>query len=186
MPNDIHPFRECKPCPRYIFPMRAPPDAGTNASGQLPMEYERKWVLSGLPDRVATVAPATLVQGYLPGSVLIERIRCTTTADGSRWVRTVKLGRGVARIEVEEEASTALGESLFALTAGRRIAKQRYAVPDGALIWEIDAFTDRSLVLAEVELPDAFTRVTLPDWLAPWAVREVTDDPAYTNWSLAR
>ena len=98
----------------------------------------------------------------------------------------MKLGRGVARIEVEEDATPALGKALFALTRGRRVEKRRYAVSDGARTWEIDDFTDRALVLAEVEFPDANAEVEFPAWLAPYVVREVTDDAAFTNWKLAR
>lgn len=151
-----------------------------------PMEYERKWLLSGLPPHVRTVTPARLAQGYLPGAVLIERIRSVTTGRITRWFRTVKLGRGLARIELEEQTSPTLGKALFALTLGARVTKRRYAIEDGALVWEVDEFTDRDLVLLEVELPDAATTVELPGWLTPWVVREVTDDVAFTNWKLAR
>ncbi len=151
-----------------------------------PMEYERKWLLSGLPPHVRRVAPARLAQGYLPGAVLIERIRSVTTGRTTQWFRTVKLGRGIARIEVEEQTSPSLGKALFALTHGARVTKRRYAITDGALVWEVDEFTDRDLVLLEVELPDASTTVELPEWLTPWVVREVTDDAAFTNWKLAR
>lgn len=152
----------------------------------MPVEIERKWLLSSLPPRVLDVTPATLQQGYLPGSTLVERIRHTTDGDVTQWVRTVKLGRGMARIEVEEEASDELGSALFALTSGRRVSKRRYAVTDGALTWEIDDFTDRELVLAEVELPSVDTTVEIPSWLAPYIVRDVTDDTAFTNWMLSR
>ena len=53
------------------------------------------------------------------------------------------------------------------------------------MTWEIDEFPDRNLVMAEVELPSPSTEVTAPDWLRPHVVREVTDDPAYTNYRLA-
>ncbi len=151
-----------------------------------PMEYERKWLLSALPPRVQRLSPALLRQGYLPGEVLVERIRQVTEGRATRWFRTVKLGRGIARIEVEEETTAALGKALFALTDGRRVSKRRYAVTEGALVWEIDEFTDRDLFLAEVELPDATTTVELPGWLAQWVVREVTDESSFTNWKLAR
>lgn len=152
----------------------------------LPMEIERKWLLSALPPRVVDVPPATLCQGYLPGEVLIERIRQVRRDGSTRWVRTVKLGSGISRIEVEEETTPELGQALFALTAGRRVTKRRYAVDDGALTWEIDEFTDRELVLAELELPSADTAVSIPAWLAPWVVREVTGNRDFTNWQLAR
>ncbi len=168
--------------PEMSPPRRSTPIPPTS----LPMEYERKWLLSGLPERLADFNPVMLVQGYLPGTTLVERIRCTTVDGVVRWVRTIKLGRGAARIEVEEDAPAYLGEALFALTAGKRVSKQRYSVPDGGRTWEIDVFTDRALVLAEMEFPDADVSVTLPSWLAQLVVREVTDDAAFTNWQLAR
>jgi len=66
-----------------------------------------------------------------------------------------------------------------------RLRKRRYLVSDGTLVWEVDEFLDRALVLAEIELPTANTEVTVPEWLAPSIVREVTDEPAFTNLRLA-
>ena len=37
-----------------------------------------------------------------------------------------------------------------------------------------------------MELPAADTPVVFPPWLAAYVVREVTDDPAYLNSSLAK
>lgn len=152
----------------------------------LPVEIERKWLLSALPPALQSQTPATLRQGYLPGETLVERIRSATSDGRTTWIRTVKLGHGITRVEVEEEASPDLGAALYALTVGRRVAKRRYTVPDGTLAWEIDEFTDRDLVLAELELPREDTPVEFPDWLRPYVVREVTVDAAFTNWRLAR
>lgn len=149
-------------------------------------EIERKYLLRAMPD-VARAAPrAEIEQGYLPGERLVERVRRVRDADGERWYRTVKLGAGVERVEVEEPTPRALGRALWRLTAGRRVRKRRHLVPEGALTWEIDDFRDRRLVLAEVELPAADTPVPIPDWLAAVLVREVTDEGAYTNARLAR
>ena len=152
----------------------------------LPIEIERKWLLSALPPRVLELTPALLRQGYLAGETLVERIRSISHDGTTKWIRTVKLGRGIARIEVEEEATAALGAALFALTEGKRVEKRRYAVSNGELLWEIDEFTDRDLVLAECELPSEDAQVTPPAWLAPYIVREVTGDSSFTNWKLAR
>ncbi len=151
-----------------------------------PIEIERKWLLSALPPRVRGLTPSLLRQGYLPGETLVERIRSVTYNDTTRWVRTVKLGRGIARIEVEEDATDVLGLQLFALTEGRRVEKRRYAVDDGERVWEIDVFSDRDLVLAECELPHEDTPVEIPVWLTPYVVREVTGEAEFTNWKLAR
>jgi CYTH domain-containing protein len=151
-----------------------------------PLEIERKWLLSALPPHLRDLTPSVLRQGYLPGDVLVERIRSVTRGTVTEWLRTVKLGEGMSRIEIEEAATPSLGTALFALTLGKRVEKRRYAVRDGELTWEIDDFTDRDLVLAEVELPSEATPVEIPAWLAPCVVREVTGERAFTNWQLAR
>lgn len=148
-------------------------------------EIERKYLLEGLPDRAATAPFVEIAQGYLPGTKILERIRQVRDAGDSRFVRTIKLGRGVSRIEIEEPMTERLFDVLWPLTNGRRIRKRRYLVPDGSLVWEIDEFLDQPLVLGEVELPDERHPV-IPQWLAPHVTREVTDDPEFTNARLAR
>ena len=169
----------------YIARLRAIADSW-RTGGAPPVEIERKWLLSALPPRLHGLTPALLHQGYLPGDILVERIRSVTRAGVTDWFRTVKLGRGISRIEVEESTTPELGATLFELTPGKRVGKRRYTVDDGALTWEIDDFTDRALVLAEVELPREDTPVELPVWLAPYVVREVTGETEFTNWQLAR
>lgn len=150
------------------------------------VEIERKYLLSALPPLLRGAPSIEVRQGWLPGRRLVERLRHIQGPGGERWFRTVKVGAGVARLELEEETSGELFERLWLLTDGRRVSKRRYAVTNGEAVWEIDEFLDRDLVLAEIELPDPDTEVRLPDWLRPLVAREVTDDPAYTNRSLAR
>ena len=89
------------------------------------------------------------------------------------------------RAEFEEELPEAEFARLWPLTEGARLRKRRYLVPAEALVWEIDEFLDRPLVLAEIELPSAETEIPIPEWLAPAIVREVTDEPAFSNLRLA-
>jgi CHAD domain-containing protein/CYTH domain-containing protein len=150
------------------------------------VEIERKFLLDALPEAARSAPPREIAQGYLPGTELVERVRRVTTPDGGvRCWRTVKLGAGIARIEVEEETTPEIFDALWALTAGRRLSKRRHLVTDGALTWEIDDFDGRDLVLAEVELESEAAEVTIPDWLAPHVVREVTGEDAYVNVNLA-
>ena len=151
------------------------------------LEIERKYLLSALPQfpRVDTVLE--IDQGYIPGETLIERLRRERHPDGAvKYYRTIKLGSGVQRIEVEDETDRATFEHLWMLTDGRRLTKRRYLVPNGDDVWEVDEFTDRELVLAELEIDHVDARIDIPAWLEKVLVREVTDEKAYTNRSLAR
>jgi CYTH domain-containing protein len=153
------------------------------AGGRL--EHERKFLLAALPPRAESVEAVEIVQGWLPGTRLRERIRRARRSGVDRYTRAVKRGSGGARLEAEEETTREVFETLWPLTEGKRIAKRRHRVRDGEHLWEIDVFTDRDLVLAEVELPARETELELPEWLRPLALRDVTDDPAFRNENLA-
>jgi CHAD domain-containing protein/CYTH domain-containing protein len=154
------------------------------AAGQV--ERERKLLLSGMPERASRVLPARIEQGWLPGTRLRERLRRVRENGTDRYYRTIKLGSGERRVELEEETTADLFNALWPHTAGARVVKDRHRVTDGGLVWEIDVFADRELVLAEAELPGDDVPLTVPDWLAPHVVRDVTDEPRYVNLNLAR
>lgn len=165
--------------PAALTPRAAPSGA--------PVEIERKFLLRELPAQVHGLDGIRIAQGWLPGERLRERLRRSVFPDGRvEWTRTVKLGAGVTRLEIEEATDPVLFESLWPFTSAARIEKIRYCVPDGDVTWEVDRFLDRDLVLAEVELPSADTAVAPPAWLAPYIVRDVTDEAEYVNANLAR
>ena len=150
------------------------------------VEIERKYLLHALPDPMPAADVVMIDQGYLAGRRLIERLRREASATGERLTRNVKSGSGVTRTELEEETTPEVFEAMWPLTQGRRVTKRRHRIVEGLLTWEIDEFTDRDLVLAEVELVDAEQQPDLPGWLAPFVVREVTGEPEYVNANLAR
>ena len=150
------------------------------------MEIERKYLLRTLPPEAARARSVLMDQGYVPGELIRERVRRIRDASGERYVRTLKLGSGMARQEFEEETTRDVFEALWAATPGKRLQKRRYFVPDAGLTWEVDQFTDRDLVLAELEIPTVDHPVVMPAWLEPYVVREVTDEPAYRHARLAR
>ncbi len=162
-------------------------EGGAPLANGLPMEIERKYLLRACPPEARQVAPVRIEQGWLPGQTLVERLRRRMHGDGTVncW-RTVKLGPAEARIEIEEATSLELFDALWPLTHLARVRKERYAVPFGDHVWEIDVFLDRDLVLAEVELDAVHEAAELPPWLAPFVEREVTGEPAYFNTVLAR
>ncbi len=156
------------------------------ALGERNVEIERKYLLKRLPNAVQKASVKTIVQGWIPGNRLRERLRRIETPKGTKYVRTVKTGEGIERFEIEEETSAEVFDALWPLTEGCRVEKRRYDVSDGDLTWEIDEFTDRDLFLAEVELATPDAQPPLPDWLAETVVEEVTGDPEYVNLNLAK
>lgn len=153
-----------------------------------PLEIERVFLLRQLPDLPKHDA-LKIEQGYLPddGTAGLEgRVRRTTKGRAVLCNHTVKRGLGLVRTEVERVITLEEFERLWPSTVGRRISKTRHKVKDGALTWEIDRFDGLDLVLAEVELPSPDTPVTPPAWLAPHIVREVTEEPEYRNYELAK
>jgi CYTH domain-containing protein len=156
-----------------------------SASATERAEIERKYLLREVPAEVRASDCQEILQGWLPGGVVQERLRQARGPSGERFFRTVKLGSGLRRSEFEEEITPELFARLWPLTAGCRVCKRRYAVPAGGLVWEIDEFEDLDLVLAEVELPSENAQVELPDWLSPHVEREVTGEPEYYNRNLA-
>lgn len=162
---------------------RAVPPRRAAADG---VEIERKFLLTALPPTLRDAPFAEIDQGWLPGERLVERVRRTRRDGRESHARTVKVGAGLTRLEIEEPTTPELFAALWPLTRTRRVRKRRYAVADGDVTWEIDAFADRDLVLAEVELASADQAVTPPEWLAPYVVRDVTEEPAYVNVNLAR
>jgi len=150
------------------------------------VEFERKYLLKAMPPMARSVRVQEIEQGWLPGKRLRERLRRVRDADGERFYRTIKLGAGVQRLEIEEETTAELFGALWPHTEGCRVRKRRHQVQEGRLTWEIDRFQDRNLVLAEVELTEAGMEAEPPKWLKPYVVREVTVDPAFLNLNLAR
>ena len=146
-------------------------------------EIERKFLLTAMPRLPAGARVLRIDQGWIPGQRLKERLRRTREGTRTTYFRTVKLGSGLKRLEIEEETTAEVFRALWRLTRGKRIRKYRYVVDD---CWEIDRFIGFDLVLAEIELGSEEETVQVPEWLASALDREVTGEIGYTNYSLAR
>lgn len=148
-------------------------------------EIERKYLLRRMPRLPEGAVRTDIVQGYIPGDRLNERVRRVRREGGVRYYRTIKMGTGLSRMEVEEETTEDIFLHLWRLTKGKRIRKRRFRVQEGGLTWEIDRFRGRRLYLAEVELPSEDADAPIPEWLAPYVEREVTGEREYLNLHLA-
>ncbi|MCH2160614.1 MAG: hypothetical protein MK085_01940 [Phycisphaerales bacterium] len=164
-----------------------------------PVEIERVWLLSDLPELPSTAECLRIRQGYLspgdPGDTMpadpdhpptTGRIRAIEGSDGATtFIHTLKHGQGRVRQERERPLSARAFEAAWPATSGRRLTKTRWRVPVEEWTWEIDHFDRLDMVLAEVELRHPGEVVTIPRWLERHVVREVTEDPAFRNAELA-
>ncbi|HEV8530208.1 MAG TPA: CYTH domain-containing protein [Methylomirabilota bacterium] len=147
------------------------------------VEIERKFLVTSLPEAMDRYPHERIVQGYVVlgadgGEVRLRR-------KGLKHFEAVKMGRGEIRSELEVELTAAQFDTLWEATAGRRIEKTRYEIRHAGAIMELDVYHGElaGLVTAECEFasPEESRRFVPPDWLG----REVTNDPAYKNQSLA-
>jgi len=121
-------------------------------------------------------------QGYIfsdPTRTVRVRI-----ANGCGYL-TLKGGRQgkMSRSEFEYEIPVADAEEMLNTLAQNGTEKNRYCIPAGDFIWEVDEFTgdNEGLIVAEIELDSEDDEFEIPDWIT----KEVTEDHRYANSSLA-
>ena len=90
---------------------------------------------------------------------------------------------GATRSEYEYEIPAGDAEEMLDDLCERPIIeKNRYKIPLGDVIWEVDEFlgVNDGLIVAEVELKSEDQAFDKPEWIGA----EVTDDPRYFNANL--
>lgn len=142
-------------------------------------EIERRFLCGTVDEEVLAVAPSwRITQGYITDSGPTVRIR----RRDDDFILTIKKGSGLVRREIEIPIPPGPGDELLELAGEHMLEKTRYRLGR----WEIDLFHGKlaGLILAEVELesedeetPSAPAGVEL--------IREVTMEPAFSNYSLA-
>ncbi len=145
------------------------------------VELERKYLVTAPPD--LPTRGTEVRQGYLAiDGIVSVRVR---EAGDDGCTLTIKAGRGRSRTELEWPISDEQFAAAWEQTRGRRIRKTRYTIPVDGYEVDLDVFHDdlSGLVLAEVEFDSDETMSAFepPHWFA----REVTDELAFTNASLA-
>ena len=159
-----------------------------------PMEIERKYLISR-PDRRALESrpnceKVDIVQTYLRSEDPAEERRIRRRGSRGSYVyfmtRKRKAG-GIRRVEIEERLSRR--EYIALLSEAdpdyRPIRKERYCLSENGLYYEIDVFAEwKDKALMEVELHSEGQEIVFPEGID--VMREVTEDPAYSNHALAR
>ena len=149
----------------------------------MPLEIERRFLVSGSDWRKHAGEPQPLRQGYLASSEQGITVRMRLRVDGRAWLTLKAPADGIARHEFEYDLPSSDAEALWAL-APHRLVKTRYALALPGGDWVLDCFEGENapLVLAEVELPSADVPLTVPSWCG----LEITGDHRWSNAALAR
>ena len=155
-----------------------------------PYEIERKFLILR-PDllNLSTLCKVQEIhQTYLAVSKGAVRIRKTQERGKVTYTETAKRTLSpIRRIEIERELSEAEYTRRLSNRDPRRqtIQKTRYCLPYQGHTLEIDIypFWSKQAIL-EVELRDEKEEFTIPPFIR--VLREVTSDPQYSNYALAR
>jgi adenylate cyclase len=143
------------------------------------LEIERKFLVNGEAYKNIATDCVEISQFYLsvdPRRTVRVRVK------GDRGYITVKgINHGCVRNEWEYEIPVEEARQMMQLCEAG-LSKRRWIVPYKGLVWEVDEFTGRheGLVVAEVELPSADTKIEIPSFVG----REVTGEAAYYNSTL--
>ena len=146
------------------------------------VEIERKFVLERPPGQLDE--GDAIEQGYL--AVADDGVEVRIRRRAGQTTLAVKSGPDIVRTEEEIEIEPRRFDSLWPLTAGRRVTKTRHLVPvEPDLTAELDVYAGdhEGLVTAEIEFPSVedSERFSPPEWLG----REVTGDRRFAAQSLA-
>jgi adenylate cyclase len=151
---------------------------------QTSAEIERKFVVEKAPENLHQFSGKEILQGYL--AITRDGTEVRVRKIGGKCFITVKHGSGKIRLEEEIKISPKQFSSLWSLTNGKRIEKERYRIPHAGVMIDLDVYRQKlqGLIIAEAEFPteEASYRFQAPDWLGA----EVTQDDRYKNRNLAR
>ncbi len=147
-------------------------------------DAERIFLLRRIPRLDHRTLISEVYIGWLPGRGVCESVRRVYGQGVPRHFRRVQLGQGGRQLEVEEETTEEVFDTLWALTAGQRERKRRYSFREGDRAWDIDEFHDRELVIARVFGKQNSVASDPPLWLAHEVEREVTGDTRFQGRRL--
>ncbi|HRN62733.1 MAG TPA: CYTH domain-containing protein [Luteimonas sp.] len=154
----------------------------------MPLEIERKFLVTGDGWRAAAHAVLPMAQGYINDLGAMDRgeqkasVRVRIQGDAA-FLNLKSRELGHTRQEFDYPIPVEDARALLALCVGGVIDKRRHLVRHEGHLWEVDEFLGENagLVVAEIELGSADEAFALP----PWAGREVTDEARYYNLALA-
>ena len=132
-------------------------------------------------------------QGYLPlyaGLKLSDKLGMNADFDfnearlrdkAGKFYFTLKGSGGLSRNELETKIEQEVFDEYWPMTKGNRVEKVRLNMPFEGHTLEIDVYTDRDLIIAEVEVPTTDAAKKLSS-----LGKDVTTNKTYKNKNLAK
>ncbi|MGV7173109.1 CYTH domain-containing protein [Xanthomonas axonopodis] len=154
----------------------------------MPVEIERKFLVTGDGWRDAAHAVIPMAQGYINDQAALRSgtqnasVRVRIQGE-SAFLNLKSREVGHTRQEFEYPIPLADARALLALCVGGLIDKRRHLVAYQGHVWEVDEFLgdNAGLIVAEIELERSDEAFATPEWVGA----EVTDDVRYYNLALA-
>lgn len=140
--------------------------------------YEQGYILD--LDKAREIVEELGIQPeFQPNTIRFRKI----SSDGNkiRYIFTLKDKKETKRREVEWELDRKTFEKYWPWTLGARVRKRRYITKLKGFELTLDAFTDRYLLMAEIEVKDEKQLEQLPKMGF-----EVTGDSTWSNKKLAK
>jgi len=149
----------------------------------MPVEIERKYLIKDTSFLSTLKNGCSIIQGYV--SLEEDRVVRVRAKGENAFIAIKAKLAGITRWEFQYEIpyKEAL-EILNNICLKPLIHKTRYCISENGLTWEIDIFDEvfKGVVIAEVELENENSPVTLPSWVG----KEVTDDRLYYNAEMVK
>jgi CYTH domain-containing protein len=149
---------------------------------EIPLEIERRWLLSSIP-----VEPAYQVLSIQQIYTDTTRYRLTmdtlTLETKCHSNVKTKVAKG---IQTEDEREVSVEEYYQRLReATRGLHKMRHVYKHKDLKFEVDYIPHAGMIILEVELDDINQEIEFPSYLKDKLVREITGEPGLSNRDLA-
>lgn len=136
--------------------------------------YEQGYIMD-MNEAIKMTQELGIVPDFQPNTIRLRKI------NNSKYIFTLKDKKETKRREVEWELDKKTFLKYWPLTKGHRVTKRRYITEVKGNEVMFDAFTDRYLLMVEIEVKDEAKLDSLPKMGF-----EVTGDSSWTNKKLAK
>ncbi len=157
-------------------------------------ETERRFLLKMAPKKLGGFSKNLAIeQHYLSekGADITERVRETVSRFSDKETTfhhtTKERISDMSVREIEKEITEEQFDNYLETKGSKRSIGKTRVVKDteDGLKWEIDVFSNLSLVIAEIELPSEDYDLKIPEWLEPYILMEITGMHQFSNSNLA-